>query len=65
MWILNKQTGCRFDISNEELIDRLLADDNYEEIELKEVLIAEAKAKGIKVDKRMSVETILKKLGGE
>jgi hypothetical protein len=65
MWILNKQTGCRFDISNQELIDRLLADENYEEIELKEVLIAEAVAKGIKVDKRMSVETILKKLGGE
>jgi hypothetical protein len=65
MWILNKQTGCRFDISNQDLINRLLADDNYEEIELKEVLIAEAKAKGIKVDKRMSVETILKKLGGE
>lgn len=65
MWILNKKTGCRFDISDKSLIERLLADENYIEIDLKEVLIAEAKAKGIKVDKRMSVETILKKLGGE
>lgn len=65
MWILNKKTGCRFDISDQELIDRLMTDDDYKEIDLKEVLIADAISKGIKVDKRMSVETILKKLGGE
>jgi hypothetical protein len=64
MWILNKKTGNKWDVSDEELIARLLADEDYKELE-KDNLIEIAEEMGIKADKRMKMETILKKIGGE
>ena len=32
MWFLNKETGLRWEITDEELIKRLFENDNYEEV---------------------------------